>query len=138
MTINTMIISKRLPSLNELISALSGNKYAGGNFKRRVEREIASEYTATCDHFEVGWYVFRWHEYNMKRDPDNIGSAVKFIFDALQTMNFIPRDNWQYVRDFAHQFVADADQLEDCYVEVIHCETEEEYFGIVTRQINNI
>jgi Holliday junction resolvase RusA-like endonuclease len=45
-----------------------------------------------------------WIESNRRRDPDNIASATKFIFDALQAVGFLPNDNHNYIRSLHHTF----------------------------------
>lgn len=135
MTINTLIIPTRLPSLNDLINAMNHNRYSGAGIKRKAEREIESTITMTCDKLGHGYWLFEWHEYNKRRDPDNISSAHKYILDCLQTMEVIPNDNWAYVKEIHDRYVDDMTQ-ETAYVKVLHCETWEEYISVILNNPN--
>lgn len=136
MAINTLIIPARLPSLNDMIHAMNHNKYAGNSLKRRTQRQIADLLTMTCKTLpEGGWWYFEWHEYNKLRDPDNVFSARKFIFDALQEMNIIGNDNHRYVKGTHDEVFYDTTE-ETTYIKIVHCTTREEYLttimGLVT------
>lgn len=131
MAINTLIIPTRLESLNDMIHAMNSNKYAGANIKNRAQRKIQSITTMTCETLpEDGWWYFEWHEFNKRRDPDNVASARKYIFDAFQEMHLIENDNWKYVKGFHDEFFDDATE-ETAYIKIVHCTTREEYLATI-------
>lgn len=100
-------ISAKLPGLNDYIHKLNRNKYEANRFKADTESLI-------------GWYVVQarkqgylpskainkplsvkieWHEENRRRDLDNVMSAKKFIFDALQKYGVIEGDGQKYITE---------------------------------------
>ena len=106
-------ISERLPGLNEYIKELDRNKYGANAFKRDTEARI-------------GYYIMqsrrlgylprgpidkplnvriRWYEDNARRDVDNILSAKKFIFDALQRYGVIRGDGQKYIKQILNETV---------------------------------
>lgn len=97
-------IPMKLPSLNEYINECRKNRYAGANFKAKIEREI-------------GWYIntlpqykspikinFRWIEGNKRRDYDNVCFAKKFILDAMVKLGKLKDDNRNCVTAFTDSF----------------------------------
>ena len=98
----------KLPSLNDVINASRTNKYAAAKLKREVEAllipQLPNDKLTGCYDF-----TFTWTEPNRKRDPDNIASAVKFIFDALQTVGALDNDGWKQVQSISHRFQVGTD-----------------------------
>jgi Holliday junction resolvase RusA-like endonuclease len=48
-----------------------------------------------------------WVEPNMRRDPDNITAAQKFILDGLVRAGIIKDDSQKYVNSIIHRFKVD-------------------------------
>ena len=100
-------LSGQLPGLNSVTAKNRANRYSGAKQKRAVEQALVLQIKAArfnpidcfCD------WRFTWHEPNRRRDPDNIYSACKFIFDALQYADRLPRDSWKYVGRVTHECV---------------------------------
>lgn len=114
-----LTINAKLPSLNEYQNACRANKYKGANMKREIEETIGwfiknAKARGTLHATDKPCkYRFIWHEMTYKRDPDNICSARKFIFDAMQKQGIIPKDSRRYVRGFTDEFVdSDIDFVE--------------------------
>lgn len=113
------VIPMRLPGLNDYISALDHNRYAGGNLKKRTEADI---YSAIMIAVSKGMLRpvgdseypirvnFEWHEKTKKRDLDNIASAKKYILDAMQTAEIIKGDGQKYVGDLNDIFCMPSDE----------------------------
>jgi len=99
----------RLPGLNEVTATNRNNRYAGAKQKRQTEAALLAQ---LCPRPQLsGGYHWRftWYEADRRRDPDNIASAVKFIFDALQAAGIIGNDNWQCVLSISHTFCVSDD-----------------------------
>lgn len=119
-------IQYKLPTLNDYQNACRSNPYKGAKLKKDID-DIICLYIkkAMCEGLVAPTdkrhdFHFTWTEQSCRRDHDNISSAVKFIFDALQQAGIIPNDNWHYVGNISHTF-----QLGDDYsVEVEMTETE--------------
>ena len=104
-------IPLRLPSLNEFIAKTKIHNRdwnAGNELKRMVQSQIRYFLRDVPKITEPITIDFIWHEQNKKRDPDNICFAKKFILDAMQEMNIIQNDNWEFVSGgFSDKFVCD-------------------------------
>jgi Holliday junction resolvase RusA-like endonuclease len=107
MTVQTLFIPGELPGLNEIIGSARTHwaksakqkKDAGLGlmlFCRKLKPVTSAEFT------------FTWLCKNRKRDPDNIASGKKFIFDALQDANILKNDGWDQVKGISHKFQVDA------------------------------
>jgi Holliday junction resolvase RusA-like endonuclease len=94
----------KLPGLNEIIAANRTHRQKGARLKRSTTRALAWVLRG----FKVPAGATRWHfhwiETSKRRDPDNIASGVKFIFDAMITAGIIENDGWQQVTEIHHTF----------------------------------
>lgn len=135
-------IAAQLPSLNEYTNACRSNAYRGGKFKRNVEQTIQNaimiaKLRKTLHKVTEPCYVMiEWHESTMRRDADNIHSSVKFILDALQSMDILPNDSRKYVRQI-FQFVVPEKADKGAYCNVALCNMEEAQdvmYGWLTRE----
>ena len=100
-------LAGRLPDLNEVVSANRANRYGGAKLKSGVTNSLTWQIRALEIEPLVGChdYHFTWCEPDRRRDPDNIYSAVKFIFDALQKAGVIDNDGWTQVGNVLHTSV---------------------------------
>jgi len=102
----TLWIPGRLPGLNEVIEENRRNRYKGAALKKNatmlVKLTAREGFKALMD----GPYEWRftWYEADRRRNPDNIASAVKFIFDGLQHQGVIRNDGWGQVGGIHHAF----------------------------------
>ncbi len=109
--IQTFTIPDRLPSLNEMIRADRGNKFAANRLKRHTQERI-------------GWCIRQarlkamttpvtvsvvWVEQTRRRDLDNITAATKYVLDALVECGIIPDDGQRHVCDIRHRIAIDPD-----------------------------
>ena len=97
----------RLDGLNAVIKANRSNKYAGASLKKDTTEMLAWQIKAENLPFLDGLhhYRFTWYEPNRRRNPDNIASAVKFVFDAMQDAGVISNDGWKQIQSIYHEFV---------------------------------
>lgn len=86
------VITGKLPSLNDYLNSCKHSKRLGAAMKREIDSLIGWQLKGLPPLGGLQSYHFEWHEPNMKRDPDNVDSARKFIFDALQHCGLIPND----------------------------------------------
>lgn len=102
-------IPVRLPSFNEYTNKCRHNRYAGAKFKKETERDIMLilNITMHCRIDTPAYFTFIWHEPNKRRDKDNVASAKKYIFDAMQKAGKLVNDNNKYVKGFTDEFVYD-------------------------------
>lgn len=122
-----------IPGFNQMINAAK-------SFGHRSKTKLYNSYTAMkktwvnrlCVAIEeksilpvdkVFVYLL-WFEKNKKRDPDNIASFIKFIFDALQKAKIVKNDGWNEIIGWENKFevsnkrgvrvrLLDADTYED-------------------------
>lgn len=92
-------VSGKLPSLNDYTAANRRNPYAGARMKRDVEGRVrAAIKAAGLEPMRAPVRVHvTWIEPDMRRDKDNIRSAIKFILDALVAEGVIGNDNWKWI-----------------------------------------
>jgi hypothetical protein len=104
-----LVITGKLPGLNEYIAACRANRYAGAEMKKSIEEVIVWEIRSQLKNKRIDSVniVFHWYEPNKKRDKDNIAFAKKFILDALQAAGTLAGDGWGQVLDFADKFYID-------------------------------
>ena len=106
-----IIISGRLPGLNEYISACRRNAHTGGKMKKQDQEYIAWQIRQQTRGYVVRKpvrMVYRWYEPNRRRDLDNISSyGRKIIQDALVQCHVLPDDGWNWVTGFKDEFYID-------------------------------
>ena len=109
----SVFIPLRLDGMNAIIGAARHNRYASAAQKREQDDGIAWVLRANRIGELRGRYSwhFTWHEPNRRRDPDNIESADKFIFDALQKVGILDNDGWSRVAETHHYFKRDPDRV---------------------------
>lgn len=91
-------IPTKLPSLNEVINANRGNKYAGNTMKKNIDALLCLYIKNQCKvKYKRIFIKIDWYESTKKRDFDNIVSATKFILDALVKCQVIPNDGWKQI-----------------------------------------
>lgn len=117
--ISKCIYNGRLPSLNEYISKLNGNRYMANCFKQAVERELGwSIKEAKMKPIDKPCIVYVvYHEPDRRRDVDNIYSANKFILDALRKAGIIKNDSQKYVKDVIDTYITDGQSQVDIIIE---------------------
>lgn len=111
-------IMGKFDSLNKLIGATNHNRYVGASIKKRNQKAMATQMANIPQLPKNATYTFNWHLSDKRQDPDNISTAVKYFFDALQELEKIPNDNWEYVHAIRHNFFCDTKKTFE-FVEVI-------------------
>jgi len=104
-TVFSVFLAGRLPGLNEVTAQNRRNRYAGAKQKATVEAALLAQLPRGPILSGGLRWRFTWYEADKRRDPDNIASGVKFVFDALQAAGLLPNDNWQYIAGLEHRFI---------------------------------
>lgn len=119
-----VMIRGKLPSLNEYVEACRRNAFQGASLKRSVEQGVAWQVIKMKPLDEPCYFIFTWYEETKRRDKDNVSTARKYIFDALQKAGKLKNDNNRYIIGFEDRFIYGKDQG----VEIV-IKTETEIFG---------
>lgn len=94
-------------SLNTVFNNMKFNKFAAQSIVKRNQKQAWFQLRTREPLPEPADYEFIWHRSNRREDPDNIASAIKYIFDAMQQAKLIRNDNWAAVRSITHRFECD-------------------------------
>lgn len=98
-------INFRFTELNKYILAERGNRFAAARIKED-ETEAArlafwNEKPAQALPLEL---KFIWYCQDMRRNPDNIAFAKKFIIDGMVKAGFIENDGWKQIAALRDEF----------------------------------
>ena len=113
----TLLLMGKFDNLNKLLGAANHNRYVGAGIKKRNQARMVSQLQGIQPFEPHCSYSFHWHLSDKRQDPDNVATTVKYFFDALQEVNIIPNDNWEYVKELHHYYYSDAPKGNE-YVEV--------------------
>ena len=103
-----LIIPGRLPGLNDMIDAARASRYGSA-----LQKQVNTELVAWCvkkakiPKMDRASLKITWYEPNMKRDPDNVQSAVKYIWDGLVTAGVLTNDGWKQQGPVQHIMAID-------------------------------
>ena len=106
-----------MPGLNQIIDAAK-TKYNSGKFscsystgysvmKKKMEYNVISaliRYGITP--IKKASFKMLWFCKDRRKDPDNIASYVKFIFDAMVSYGTLENDGWNQVVGWKNIFVS--------------------------------
>jgi len=103
------VIPGRMPGLNEIIGVARANRFASASQKHKwtavcakAAREAAIPAIARPVRVRICWF-----EPNVRRDPDNIEAAVKFILDGLVEAGILEDDGQKNIIDITHVVAPD-------------------------------
>lgn len=118
-----LVITGRLPSLNEYIDRCRRNRYAGAKFKRQFQEYVEWQIKiAKIEKVKKVNIIYNFYEKNKRRDKDNISSfARKVINDALQSSGVLENDNWECVGSLTDRFYTDRENPR-IEVEIYECD----------------
>lgn len=100
----TILILGELPSLNEYVAANNRNRFIANKMKRDATELVAWQLKNVINITHPAHYHFHCTVKNKKKDPDNIGYACKFIFDALQESGRLENDSMAWVKSIHHTY----------------------------------
>lgn len=108
----TFVIKGRLDGMNTIIDTNRYHKMAGAKEKKQQQRiytEAILEYNVQPVQSYPVYITIWWREPNARRDPDNIASGKKFIFDALQETGVLRNDSMKEICGTEEYFGVDSD-----------------------------
>lgn len=104
--LDTVTIKGELTDLNTYIDEERGNKFGAAKIKKRE--------TFKCQlHFKKADIKgrirvnYHWYSKNLRKDPDNISFAKKFILDGMVNSGFIKNDGQKQIAGFSDTFFVD-------------------------------
>ena len=104
----TIIVPGRLPGLNEMIGAARQNRFGSAKQKQANTELVAwCAKQAKIPRMQKASLAITWYEKNRQRDPDNVQSAVKYIWDGLVVAGVLPNDGWQQQGPVSHIMAVD-------------------------------
>jgi|APSaa5957512622_1039677.scaffolds.fasta_scaffold34448_1 hypothetical protein len=112
MAVRTFIILGRLDGLNKVTNSNRSHWSLGAKSKRdntdavALAPDVINAAALPLEAFPCHVHI-DWFEPNMRRDPDNITSAKKFVFDGLQKAGIIENDGWKQLRGFSDSWYVD-------------------------------
>lgn len=119
-----LVISDRLPSLNEYQYACRSHYTKGADMKRQWIMIVSAYINQQLRDIHIDKKVvikYKWYEPNKKRDLDNIaGFGKKVIQDALVESEILKNDGWGYIGGFSDEFFIDKENPRiEVYIEEI-------------------
>lgn len=122
----TFTVEQRLTSYNEHEKKRRANRYRANADKIKMENIIGWRIRKARLNpvSSLQWVIFEWHEKTKRRDKDNVASAKKFILDALQKTNILPKDSNRYIAGFTDRFIYD--RTDKVTVTLVDYEEEED------------
>lgn len=104
------VIEGRLDGMNTVIHENRRHRMAGAR-EKKVQQCICAEAIRACGVQPVKIYPvcikINWIEPNARRDPDNIATGKKFIFDALQETGVLRNDSMKEISGITEAFGVD-------------------------------
>lgn len=95
------VIQGKLHGMNDIIGIARNNRYGSANAKKQQMDIVSSgAYSFGLHKVKIEKKIdveISFYEPNSRRDPDNIVSGMKFIFDALVNMGVIKDDSQKYI-----------------------------------------
>lgn len=122
----TFKVEQRLTSYNEHEKKRRANRYRANADKVKMENIIGWRIRKARLNpvNSPQWVIFEWHEKTKRRDKDNVASAKKFVLDALQKTNILPKDSNRYIAGFTDRFIYD--RTDGVTVTLVDYEEEED------------
>lgn len=103
-----LIISGKLPTLNEIIAAAKSHPIAYRDMKHIYTELVAVEAKAQkIWRIDAADFTFTWMCRNKRSDKDNVIAGQKFVFDGLIAAGIMTNDGWSQVGEITHRFGVD-------------------------------
>lgn len=104
-----IVIPGEMPGFNEIIKVAKQGRgrYQPYNEMKRENTEAVAWVSKKIPKKKKIFLDITWIEKNKRRDPDNIASAVKFIWDGLVQAGVIANDGWNENAGWSNKFKVD-------------------------------
>lgn len=103
-----IIIPGEMPGMNEIIKAAKSH-YGQYSKMKKTNTELVTWVAKKVPKKERVFLDITWYCKNKRRDPDNVASAVKFIWDGLVEAGVIKNDGWSENGGWSNKFEVDKD-----------------------------
>lgn len=104
-----IILPGEFTDLNTYVNAERTNRFLAASVKKneteRVYGECKKQKIKPINHDQI--LTFYWYCTNMKKDPDNICFAKKFILDGMRLAGVLKNDGWKQIAGFYDIFIVD-------------------------------
>jgi len=104
----TLTIQGSLTDLNTYIDAERSNRYNGAKIKKENTElclwQIKGKLERIDKQVEV---ICTWYTKDLKKDPDNVAFAKKFILDAIVKAGILKNDGRKQIKGFRDRFEVD-------------------------------
>jgi Holliday junction resolvase RusA-like endonuclease len=101
-----IVIPGGMPGFNEIVEAAKKH-YHRYNDMKKENTELVTWMAKKVPRKKKIFLDITWIEQNMRRDPDNIAAAVKFIWDGLVEAGVITNDGWKQNGGWSNRFEVD-------------------------------
>ena len=124
MKIYEFVHEGKLLNLNEALNMKARSSFLYNKNKQQTEEDIMWSIKSQLRGLSIAdkpfSTVFTWFVSSRRSDPDNVASAVKYIFDAAQKCGFIKNDNYLATSGgFMHRFVLSPDRMPRVHVQFL-------------------
>lgn len=106
-----IVIPGEMPGFNEIIDAAKKGRrnYQPYSIMKKENTQIVTWVAKKVPKKKRIFLDITWYCKNKRRDPDNIASAVKFIWDGLVEAGVIKNDGWKENGGWKNSFKVDKD-----------------------------
>lgn len=97
-------IPGEMPSLNEIIGSAKRHWAQYSSTKRKYTGRVVRACKRVKPVEEQVIVHCHWQVKDRRKDPDNIGSGIKYVLDGLVKAGVLPDDGWRQVKAIHHTF----------------------------------
>ena len=106
----SLILDYHPTDLNTYINAERSNRFMAAKIKKRETEAVywlaKQQLKPVTSKVKLSFY---WYVENIKKDPDNIAFAKKFILDGLKEAGIIKNDGFKQIEGFSDSFIVNHD-----------------------------
>ena len=103
----TLIIDGELTDLNTYINAERRNRFIAAKIKKEETYKVKSLSRTLKQIFAPVEVEIHWYSKNIRKDPDNICYAKKYVMDGLVEAGVLANDGQKQIVGFRDKFFVD-------------------------------